>query len=356
MTPPAPSPSPSPPTSPAASAEQPSYGGTTTPGRISMTNGHQLASAHRRPDNTILVHTLHAPLRRLRMAVYHRPLLRGLALLPAQIGDTAALLRVEHTTTTSSGSSSGKAGRRSRVLADDPRAGDPRSLGQTAWLVAVGLVVRGVAGTQLILSGAAAVGGHRPWLPRVLAALVFVARPLPRWLQGQRGVPDDLAGLHGAEHQALNCVRQGWALTDANIAASPPESATCNSSLKVADQVVFAALAAVVEVWLPGWPLWVQLAAGLGVWLIGRPLAFELDTLQATRRAAGRHHGPLGVLSRLGLARQTRTTTRPGGPGHREVAARALAPLLPADQQALVGAFPSPLEVVSVPAALEETT
>ena len=62
MTPQAPSPSSSPPTTaPAASPEQPIYGGNTTPGRISMSNGHQLASARRRPDGTILVHTLSTP-------------------------------------------------------------------------------------------------------------------------------------------------------------------------------------------------------------------------------------------------------------------------------------------------------
>ena len=52
------SPSSSPPTTPAAGPQQPSYGGTTTPGRISMTNGHQLTSATRCPEGTIVVHTI----------------------------------------------------------------------------------------------------------------------------------------------------------------------------------------------------------------------------------------------------------------------------------------------------------
>ncbi len=330
----------------AASTQEPVYGGRTTRGRICMTNGHQLASASRRPDGGIVVHTLQAPLRRLRFAVRRRPLLRGLVLLPAQLGDTAALSRLERAT-------SSKPGQHAPARGDDSRPTDLRSLRVTAALWALAFVLWDQAGIQLLLPGLA-IGGHGRWLPCVLAAVVFVAWPLLPWLQGKRGVPDDLAALHGAEHQALNCVRQGWALTDANIAASPAESPTCNSSLKVADQIVFAPIAALVEVWLPGWPLWVQLLAGPGVWLIGRPLAFELDTLQANRRAAGHHHGPLGMLSRLGLARQTKTTTRPGGPQHREVAARALAPLLPPEQQALVGAFPSPVQVVSAPAAIEE--
>lgn len=90
MTPPAPSPSISPPTSQPGSPQQPIYGGNTTAGRISMLNGYQLASAKRRADGTIVVHSIPAPLRRLRFAVYRCPLLRGLALLPAQIGETIA--------------------------------------------------------------------------------------------------------------------------------------------------------------------------------------------------------------------------------------------------------------------------
>lgn len=72
-------------------------------------------------------------------------------------------------------------------------------------------------------------------------------------------------------------------------------------------------------------------------------------------RLSGRRHGSLDLLSRLGPRRQTKATTRPGEPEHREVAARALAPLLPPEQQALVGAFPSPV-VVSVSAAAKETS
>jgi len=352
MTPQAPSLSTSPPTTaPAASPEQPIYGGNTTPGRISMTNGHQLASARRRPDGTILVHTLHAPLRRLRFAVYHRPLLRGLGLLPAQIGDTIVLARLERATNQHPDPAQGPP---QPATAPHGRL-DAQVLAVTAGLVALGWPLGGVAGTQLTLSGAAAIGGHLPWLPSILAGIGFAVRPLVRWRLAQRtpGGPD-LAVLHGAEHQAINCVRHGWALTDDNIAASPVESSNCDSALKVADQLVFVPIAAVVEVWLPGWPLWLQLAAGLGVYLVARPLAFELNTLQATRRPAARRHRALGLLRRLSLRRQTKTTTRPGGPQHREIAARALAPLLPPQQQALVGAFPSTVEVVSVPAAAEE--
>jgi uncharacterized protein YqhQ len=348
-----PSPSSSPTTTQRGNPAQPIYGGNTTPRRISMTNGHQLASARRRPDGTILVHTLQAPLRRLRFAVYHRPLLRGLALLPTQIGDTIALLRLEHTT-----SQHPDPGQGPPQPATAPNGQlDAQVLAVTAALVAIGWPLAGMAGTQLTLSGAAAIGGHLRWLPSILAGIGFAVRPILRWRLAQRTPGgDELAVLHGAEHQAINCVRHGWALTDDNIAASPVESSNCDSALKLADQLVFVPIAAVVEVWLPGWPLWVQLAAGLGVYLLARPLAFELNTLQATRRPAARRHRALGLLRRLGLRRQTKTTTRPGGAEHREVAARALAPLLPPEQQARVGAFPSPVRVVSVPATVEETT
>jgi len=162
-----------------------------------------------------------------------------------------------------------------------------------------------------------------------------------------------LAALHGAEHQAINCVRQGLALGDDTIAASPVASPNCHSSLNATHQLIFVPIAAALELWLPGWPLWRQLLAGLGASLVARPLAFELNARQAAWQARGRRDGPLGLLSRLGLRRQT-TTTRPGKPEHRELAARALAPLLPPDQHALVGTFPSPLEVITVPAAPKE--
>jgi len=336
-----------PPTTPPTTPQQPSYGGTTTPGRISMTNGHQLASAIRRPDHTIIVRTLDAPLRRLRFAVAHRPLLRGVALLPTQIGDTIALLRCEHATA--------KHPDQPQPTTDPHcRVGAPRSPALTAGLVAAGWFLGGVAGTQLTLSGAAVLGAGISWLPAILAATVFAARPIVRWRLIQRTTPDDLAALHGAEHQAINCVRRGLALTDANIAASPVQAPQCDTSLQVTDQLIFVPTAAALEVWLPGWPLWGQLLAGLGTYLAARPLAFELNTLQAAGRAAGRRHGVLGLLSRLGLRRQTTTTTRPGDSDHREVAARALAPLLPPGQQALVGPFPSPVVMVSVPAAAEQ--
>ncbi len=351
MTPQAPSPSISPPTSQPGSPEQPIYGGNTTPGRISMTNGHQLASARRRPDGTILVHTLQAPLRRLRFAVYRRSLLRGLALLPAQIGDTIALLRLERTTSEHLDSDQSPP-----ATAPRGQLGDAQSLAVAAGLVAVGWPLGGVVGTQLILSGSAALGSHLLWLPSLLAAVVFAIRPIVRWWLAKRIAGGDLAVLHGAEHQAINCVRRGLPLTDENIARSPVESPNCDSSLKVTDQIIFVPIAAVLEVRLPGWSLGMQLLAGLGVYLLARPLAFELNALQAGWRLSGRRHGSLGLLSRLGLRRQTKATALPGGPEHREVAARALAPLLPPEQQALVGVFPSPVVVVTVPPAAAEET
>jgi len=48
---------------------------------------------------------------------------------------------------------------------------------------------------------------------------------------------------------------------------------------------------------------------------------------------------------------RTKAPTRPGEPEHREVAARALEPLLPPEQQDLVGTFPAPVEAITVPAA-----
>jgi len=116
---------------------------------------------------------------------------------------------------------------------------------------------------------------------------------------------------------------------------------------------VFAAVAVGLEGWLPDWPLGVQLLAGLLAYLAARAVAFELDTRQAARRQRGHRARWRGPLARLGRRRQTRVTTRPSGPEHREVAARALAPLLPAAQQALVGPFPSPVLLVPVPATAE---
>ncbi len=132
------------------------------------------------------------------------------------------------------------------------------------------------------------------------------------------------------------------------------ESATCDSNLKATDQLVVVPMAVALKQWLPGWPLWQQLLAGLVAYLVARPLAFELNGLQAAWRARGHYHGLLGLLSRLGPRRQTKATTRPGQAEHRELAARALEPLLPAGQQALVGAFPSPAERITVPAAPKE--
>jgi uncharacterized protein YqhQ len=348
MTSSTPAPSISVPSSQPGSPQQPIYGGTTTTGRISMTNGHQLTSATRRPDGTIVVHAIPAPLRRVRFAVYRHPLLRGLALLPAQTGDTIALLSLERTSTQP---------KQPEPATTDPhqQRSDPQALTMLAALVALALPVGGVLGTQLTLSGAAALGGHGAWLASLLAAIGFAVRPIVRWRIAQRTpTGDDLTALHGAEHQALNCLRRGLSLTDDNIAASPVESANCDSSLKATDQLVFVPMAVALEHWLPGWSLGTQLLAGLVAYLVARPLAFELNALQAAWRASGRRHGVLGLLARLGLRRQTKATTRPGQAEHRELAARALEPLLPPDQQALVGAFPSPVERITVPAASQE--
>jgi uncharacterized protein YqhQ len=349
MTPSSPAPSISMPSGQPGSPQQPIYGGTTTKGRVCMTNGHQLASATRRRDHTIVVHTIPAPLARLRFAVYRRPLLRGLALLPAQTGDTIALLALERTSTTS--------GQPAPAAARGQLA-DPRALRRAAAVAAIAWPVKGVLGTQLVLCAAAALGGQEPqWLAGLLAAGGFAVGPIVRWRLAQRAASgEELATLHGAEHQALNCVRAGLPLTDDSIASSPAASANCNSSLQTTDQLVFVPMAVVLEQWLPGWPLWQQLLAGLGAYLVARPLAFELNTLQASWRARGRRHGPLGLLSRLGLRRQTNATIRAGHAEHRELAARALEPLLPGNQRALVGAFPSQVERISIPAAAKEAS
>ncbi len=61
-------------TAASGSRQVPSYGGNALRGRIFMTDGHQLATATRHPDNTVTVdHLPQAPLWRLRFAVAHRP-------------------------------------------------------------------------------------------------------------------------------------------------------------------------------------------------------------------------------------------------------------------------------------------
>jgi uncharacterized protein YqhQ len=182
----------------------------------------------------------------------------------------------------------------------------------------------------------------------MVAALCFGVRPLLRWRIAHHGrSDDDLQALHGAEHQALNCVRQGLALTDANIATSPVTSPTCDTNLRLTDQLLMVPLAVVLQWWLPWWPRWQQLLAGIAFYLVVRPLAFELTGLQVAWRARGRRDGVLGVLGRLGARRQAKVTLGPGEPAHRELAARALQPLLPAAQQALVGSFPSPVQTIT---------
>lgn len=147
------------------------------------------------------------------------------------------------------------------------------------------------------------------------------------------------ASLHGAEHQALNCLRRGLPLTDANIAQSPTASVQCDTSLWAVDQAVFTVAAVTLELWLPGWPLPAQLLAGSAVWLLARAVASELAMREVDLRVSGRR-SLLGPSARIGMRRQTHHTTRPGGPEHREVAARALEPVLPADQQAQLGPRP----------------
>jgi uncharacterized protein YqhQ len=187
-------------------AKQPIYGGSTSKGRISMTNGHQLASATRRPDGTIVVRTIPAPLARMRFAVYRCPLLRGLVLPPIQTGETLALLTLERTSA---------GGHTAEPTAQaDSKLADPRALARLARRVAIAWAVRGVRGTQLALSGAAALGARQPLFASVVAAVCFALRPILRWRLARATATDDLAALHGAEHQALNCVRAGVPLTD----------------------------------------------------------------------------------------------------------------------------------------------
>jgi len=332
-----------------------SYGGNTFRRRIFMTDGHQLATATRRADGTITVHhLLQAPLRRLRFAVADRPLLRGLVLLPTQIGDLAALLHLTTSTTTAAPPDQPPA--QTDLPADQPANNEKRpakspSLAGIARTNALLVVLRGLAGTLLVLLTAATFGGGTPGLASLLAAAVFALRPLARNRIIKHTYRGQTAALHGAEHQALNCLRQGLPLTDANIAASHTSSLQCDSSLQVIDQVVFTLAAATLELWLPQWPLAAQLAAGGGLYLLARAVASELAMREVDRRALGRR-SLLGPLAHIGLRRQTQLTTRPGSPEQREVAARALAPLLPAEQQALVGPFPSPVRVISVPAAV----
>lgn len=359
MTPPTAPTTPTSATRKAGSRRTPSYGGNTFRGRIFMTDGHQLATATRQPDGTITVHHLrHAPLRRLRFAVADRALLRGLVLLPTQIGDLAALLHLTTSSADTTATSPDQQPAQVDAPADQPANNEKTparspSLAGIAGANALLVVLRGLAGTLLVLLGAAALGGGTPGLASLLGAAVFALRPLVGARMVTRSYRGQAAALHGAEHQALNCLRQGLPLTDANIAASPTSSLQCDTSLHVIDQVVFTLAAATLELWLPHWPLAGQLAAGLALWVVARAIASELAMRKVDRRASGRG-SLLGPLVRAGLRRQTQHTARPGGPEHREVAARALAPLLPAEQQALVGPFPSPVQTVTVPLAVPE--
>ncbi len=342
-------PSPTGPPTPNAAHHPPDYGGVTIHGHIVITDGQRLSGATRRPDGAIVVHTIDAPLRRLRFAVADRAVLRGLVLLPAQFGDLMVLLALVSQPTSPPDQPPSENGRAGHGL-----AGSRRLRLVVAGLFAVLFGLRGQAGTELVLLAAAALGGRVPGLASLLAAAGFAARPVVRNRLVLRPTTDDQAALHGAEHQALACVRAGLALTDANLAAQPVTSPDCETILLGVDQVIFAAVAIGVEGWLPGWPLGMQLVAGLLAWLAAWAVAFELDTRQATRRLRGQQPRWPGPLARLGLRRQARVTTRPSSPAHREVAARALAPLLPADQQALVGPFPSPVAGAPVPAAAEQ--
>jgi uncharacterized protein YqhQ len=204
------------------------------------------------------------------------------------------------------------------------------------------LVELGVIQTILLL--AAAAGRTIPGLASVLAAAgiagyaLLFGQALRRAMRklADQGMPQ----LHGAEHQTLNCTRQGLALTDANIAASPITSPSCGVAMVNLNRPVLAVAAAGLELRLPGWALWLQVLAGAGLWAGAAGVSLELGNL----------------LVRLRRARPSRSaaeTVRPGEAAHRELAARALAPLLPPDQQALVGPFPSPVVVSVSPAAKE---
>jgi hypothetical protein len=58
----------------------PSYGGSTIPGQIRMTDGSRWTVATRDPEQTILVRVIASPMRRLRLGAARIPLLRGVVL------------------------------------------------------------------------------------------------------------------------------------------------------------------------------------------------------------------------------------------------------------------------------------
>jgi hypothetical protein len=316
---------------PSSKPRPPSYGGSTVPGQIRMTDGSRWTIASRDPAQTILVHVIASPLRRLRLGAARIPLLRGIVLPLTQFGIVAALGQLTQP-------------RHPRMPTDRT---DEQLLTATAIACTLRLLLLDLGITQASLLLAAAAGGTIPGLASVLAALGITGSAL---LFGQtlrraiRTLADQgIAQLHGAEHQAINCTHRGLALTDANIAASPTSSPSCGVAMVNRNRPVLALAAAGLELRLPGWAPWLQALAGVGLWAGAAAVSLELGNL-------------LGRLRPARPSRSAAATLLPGQAAHRELAARALAPLLPPDQQALVGPFPSPLVVSVSPAAKQASS
>ncbi len=304
----------------------PSYGGSTVPGQTRMTDGSRWTVATRDPEQTIVVRVIASPMRRLRLRAAAIPLLRSIVLPITQFGIVAALGQLARP-------------RDPRMAAD---LSDEQLVTERAIVATLGFLLVDVAPTEASVLLAVAAGQTIAGLAPVLAVAGIAGyallhqralRHAMRTLADQR-----LRQLHGAEHQAINCAHQGLALTDANIAASPTGSPSCGVAMVNRNRPLLAVAAAALELRLPGWALWRQALAGIGLWCAAAGVSLELGNL----------------LVRLRPARPSRSaaaTLLAGEAEHRELAARALAPLLPPDQQALVGPFPSPVVMVSVPAA-----
>ncbi len=295
-------------------ANTPNYGGTTfAPDQVMMTDGPRWSSATRHPDGTITVRVVASPLRRLRLFAVRIPLLRGIVLHPTQVGIVIGL------------------GAQNRT---PPHEGgkDTPSAQELAVVVSLGLLLASLLPRVIVVLAAVAIGGGG--LVSVMlttAGVVIGAVVMREFKRAQRARPG-LLKLHGAEHQALNCVRGGLALTEDDIAASTTASPTCGDASLSTARWVAAAVMAWLATALPSDPSGTQLLWTVGGLLAARAVSFELDPYLPRRR--------LGGAAGQGF-------TLPSGPEDRELAARALEPLLPPDQQAQVGPFPSPVRLVS---------